>query len=193
MPFSGFYICPGCKPLAVGKISRGEAVGTIWRDGKRLVVICNGAFPDRCIHCNDAAHGFGVKRTYSWHHPSIYILIFLMPLLYIVVAIIVSKRFKAHVPLCERHRKRRAMGILICTAVLVAGLGCFFRGAAVLMSGDSNGNWIVYASIFVIFCDVIAAVRVTGLLLQMRVTKTHAFFRGAGAAFLESLPKWPGL
>jgi hypothetical protein len=190
MPFSGFFVCPGCKPLAVAKISRGEPVGTIWRDRNRLVVVRDGAFPDRCIRCNGAAHGSGVKRTYYWHHPALY-LVFIFLLLYVLVAVLVRKRSKAYIPLCERHRKRRTMGILICCAVFIAGFIGLFGAFGMLNSSD----WaigIIFASLTVILGSAIAAAVVARLLQPIRITETHAFYTGAGAAFLDGLPRWPG-
>jgi hypothetical protein len=191
MPFSGFYVCSGCKPLAVGKISRGEPVGTIWRDRKRLVVVRDGAFPDRCIRCNGAANGSGVRRTYYWHHPAIYLLVFIFILLYVLVAVATRKRSKAYIPLCERHRKRRTMGILICSAVFIAGLIGLFGAFSMLNAGD----WvigIIFASLTAILGSMIAAAVVTRLLQPIRITETHAIYTGAGAAFLNGLPNWPG-
>ncbi|HET6409860.1 MAG TPA: hypothetical protein VFG14_18365, partial [Chthoniobacteraceae bacterium] len=125
MPFSGFYVCAACKPRAVAKIARGEPVGWIWRDRMRLVTLRNGLFPDRCVRCNEPALGVGVKRNFYWHHPAFYLLLLIPPfslLLYVLVAVIVRKRSKSFVPLCEVHKWRRLRVLLICAGVFVAGV-----------------------------------------------------------------------
>ena len=60
---------------------------------------------------------------------------------------------------------------------------------------DRRAAWvigIIFASLTAILGSLIAAAIVTRLLQPVRITETHAFYTGAGAAFLDGLPRWPG-
>lgn len=192
MPFSGFFVCPSCKPLAVSKISRGDPVGTIWREGGRLVMLRNGPFPERCVRCNEPAVGRGVKRTYYWHHPAIYLTLFIPPvpvLVYIIVALIARKDSTVYVPLCSRHRKRRLIGILTCVGTFIGGiLGCV--GSIVALKGDVALT-VGLGSAAVMLGSVIAGAIISPILGPCRMDEIYVFFKGAGSPFLEKLPPWP--
>jgi hypothetical protein len=191
MAFSGFFVCPSCKPLAVNKISRGDPVGTIWRDRKRLVMLRNGPFPDRCVRCNQPATEPGVKRTFYWHHPAVYLALFvpLSILLYIIIAMVVRKKSTVFVPLCPQHRKRRFMGLWICAGLFIFGVaGCI--GSIAALNGDA-AMAVGFACVAVVLGSVIAAAVISPILTARRMDEIYAHFTGAGPSFLAELPAWP--
>jgi hypothetical protein len=189
MPFSGFFVCPSCKPLAVSKISRGDPVGTIWREGGRLVMLRNGPFPERCVRCNEPAVGRGVKRTYYWHHPAIYLTLFIFPVVYLLVALIARKDSKVHVPLCAQHRKRRLIGILTCVGIFIGGFALCMGAMFALKGGVALT--VGLGSVAVMLGSVIAGAIISPILRPFRMDDIYAFFKGAGSPFLEKLPPWP--
>jgi hypothetical protein len=201
MQFSDFYVCPKCKPLAVAKISRGEAVGSIWRFGTRLVVLRDGELPDRCVHCNQPAYGYRLKKTFRWQHPASYLLLVGLVLglqsrvqsfsiviiaVFSVISLCLQKSSRTSIPLCPRHRNRRLMTIFICNAVALSGIG--FLALSIFNSSGPYG--LVSAGLIVV--GLISGLFLGPPLRPTRITRTHAFFSGAGEQFLEEQPKWPG-
>jgi len=84
--------------------------GVLRRDGNDLIIPQGAALPPYCVRCGQPSEGV-VKKTFSWHQPWLYILV-ISPLIYIIVALIVSKRMKLEVPMCAAHRSRRRLYLL---------------------------------------------------------------------------------
>jgi hypothetical protein len=81
MPFTGFYVCPDCKPEAVRKLSAGLPVGSLWKNGTTLVALRDVTFPNRCVKCNapmDSERMY--SQTLNWHHPLWYLLLLGTPI-----------------------------------------------------------------------------------------------------------------
>lgn len=88
--------------------------------GKRLIVPRDAVLPDRCVKCANPPAEPWLRKTFSWHHPGIYVLI-ISPILYIIVALIVRKRVKLAVPLCDAHKSIRRKRLWTAAVLL---LGC---------------------------------------------------------------------
>jgi hypothetical protein len=207
MLFSGFFICGECKPLAVAKIARGETVGCIWRDGKKVVIPRNGPLPDRCVFCNQPANGYRVNRTYRWQHPAIlsplllllffpfikkafnYVPVRVILAVAIIVAVVVfslifSRWSKTAIPLCPRHRKRRVISI----AAALSGAGV---AIAIFSSGISKLSPLFVFALILAPASLMALIIANRLIAPTRITRTHVFLNGASKAFLAELPRWP--
>jgi hypothetical protein len=190
MPFPGFYICPECKPLAVSKLARGEAPGSAWRDRNRLVVAIGHALPERCLRCNGNCEGYRLKRELYWHHPAYYLTLFLSPIIYVLVAILIRKKAKVELPLCPEHRRQRTMRLGACWGV--AAVACFliFLVAGSTGLGDLAG-WLIFTAILLLFGAIVAGVIFVRVVEPVRITATHLFLKGARKMYLAELPVWP--
>jgi len=78
--------------------------------------------PDRCVKCNAPANGVRLRRSLSWHHPVLYVLIFVGVLIYVILAAVLSKRAMIYVGLCAEHFQRRRKRIAIGWILLASGL-----------------------------------------------------------------------
>lgn len=65
------------------------------------------ALPDRCIKCNTPAEGFSVVQHVRWHNPRAYLTLLLGLVVYVVVALLISKHATVGIPLCPAHRRLR--------------------------------------------------------------------------------------
>src|SRR5437899_10396300 len=66
-----------------------------------------------CEKCGQPATDKPVVKTFSWHHPALYLLIFFGVLVYVIVALIVRKTIRVGVPMCAQHKQRRCMWITL--------------------------------------------------------------------------------
>ena len=98
------------------------STGGVWRDSDTLVMTKDALLPDRCVKCNAPAHGFRLKRSLSWHPPALIVLIFVALLIYLVVALVVSKRATVHIGLCAEHVQRRRHLLIVGWVMLAFGL-----------------------------------------------------------------------
>lgn len=159
--------------------------GQCWRDGKTLMLSYGTALPQRCVKCNAAADTPIKKRTIYWHHPAWYLLIFVAILLYAIVAIIVRKKAQIQPGLCRQHTRRRTMGLSILWGGVVLGI-CFF------FAGFSGYEILIPLGALVLLISIIWGGILSRILRPIHIDYDVIHLRGAGKAFLDSLPEVPG-
>lgn len=187
--FEQNYVCAACKPVFFQKMLEGiapGAAGTVWRSGRQLVTLLNSTLPDRCVKCNAPAPGGRMKRKLSWHHPALYLTIFLGLLIYVILAVSVSKRATVIASLCAAHRSRRKRDILISWALVIFGLVGFGTGIA------NESGWIGLVGGVAFFTGMIYAIVTTRMLAAKRIDKEHAWMTGCCPEFLADFPEWLG-
>src|SRR5690242_5147889 len=59
----------------------------IWRNNAVLVMTKQALLPNRCVKCNAPAEE-QLKRKLTWHHPALYLLVFISILVYAIVAMV---------------------------------------------------------------------------------------------------------
>ncbi|MGB8168161.1 MAG: DUF4339 domain-containing protein [Chthoniobacteraceae bacterium] len=190
----GQCVCAACKPIYLQKLREGVPVGGgagVWRKKRDLVVALQAPLPDRCVKCNSSIQGHQrLKRDLYWHHPALYIMIFFPGLLfYALVAVLVRKRAKLEVGLCDLHRSKRSRAMLIAWLIFFVGIGAFFLAAA--MQGDLAPVAIV-TGIVLVLAALIGGVVSTRMVFARKIDKTHAFVGGVCREYLEQLPEWQG-
>lgn len=163
------------------------STGAVWRDNDTLVMTKNASLPDRCVKCNAPAHGFRLKRNLSWHHPALALLIFVALLIYLVVAMAVSKRATVHLGLCAEHLQRRRN-------LLIAGWSLLAIGLITPVIAFANE----YVGIGLLGIGVVAVAAVW-LVLAARVVKVkriddqYVWLRGIDANYLAQFPSLQGV
>jgi hypothetical protein len=157
-----------------------DAGGGTWRDGAVLVLAREASLPRRCVRCNEPAAEPTRSRNLYWHNPWIYLLIILNILIYALVAIIVRKKVALAPGLCAAHKKRRRLGIATAWALLLAGVALLFMG-----------RWAVLGML-VILLALFVTVGATRIVRANRIDAQYIRLKGCGAAFLDSLPPFPG-
>jgi len=170
-PYAPPSAAPHGTPLA--------PTGDLFRDGSLLVARDGAPFPDRCVRCNEPAEGYRLKKTYYWHPPAWYLLIFASILIYAIAAVIVRKKATFAVSLCPRHRSRRvrliALGIGIPVLALVAWIG----------SGNDAMGLILLVGILV---GAVLAILGAQTMTPKRIEEGYAYLKGAHPDFLARLP-----
>ena len=78
--------------------------------------------PDRCVKCNGPANGYRLRKRLSWHEPIVYAVIVIQVLLYLILALALSKRATVEFGLCQDHVRRRRNFLLIGWVLCFLGL-----------------------------------------------------------------------
>ena len=157
------------------------------RAGALLIVPTGGELPERCVRCNEPAT-MEKRKTYSWHHPALYLLILPGILIYAVVATVVSKKAKISIGLCEAHRTRRRNFGLAAFALLLVGIGALL---AAVNAEDGAGFGLLGG--VSLLAAVLVAMYGTRVLYPSKIDRDEARLKGCGDAFLASLPSEPYL
>lgn len=155
------------------------------RAGTEIALHQNAMLPQYCVKCARRL-GFGdgavINQKMRWHHPAVYIAV-ISPLIYIILAAALSKRFSVDVPLCNEHlTKRKNTGRAISAASLaflaltVAAFGVEWVGTGFIL-------------IFAWIMTVIIGIQYSYKPLRVkRVEGPYYYLEGASEEFLSILP-----
>ncbi len=163
----------------------GFSVGTqpVWRLGNGAIVPTYMAnLPPRCVRCNQPEVA-RVTMTAYWHPAWVYVLLPLGVLPYAIAATSTRRTITLEVPICEVHRSRRMIGMLLVLLGLFGPLG----GVFLAMYLESTTPLIVSV---VLFFAMMPGIFLRTLLTPKRISDAHAWLR-AGEPFLASLPDGP--
>lgn len=186
---NGLHVCARCKPVFVQKLREGVThwgtTAALWRKQRLLVMARDAQLPDRCVKCNAPADGFRLTRKLSWHPTWVVLMVCVNLLIYLIVAMITSRKATVEIGLCQHHREARRRNLWL--AWSAAGSMVL---AIVLALAFSKGWLALFGLLF-----LIAAI-VFGLLAQpvtaAFIDHQHVHLRGVKEPFLDGLPEWPG-
>ena len=139
--------------------------------------------PDRCIKCNKSAHGYKLKRKLQWHNPLWYLLILASPLIYVVVANIVSQKAIINVGLCEDHQKAHNIKRFVAWGAFAAGILSFIGG----VSGDSGP--VILFSMLLFVLSITMGIIVQNTVKASEITDRYAKIKGICAEYLSQFPR----
>jgi len=152
----------------------------IYREGAYLVIPARGAsLPGRCVVCNAPGQTRLVRKLY-WHPGGYYFLILISVVIYAIVAVIVRKRAHFELALCDRHARRRRLGVWLA----LLGCACFIGVLVASVTDVKSELLFLLLALGLVACPIAA-------LLLMRVVTAHriddrrAWLR-VGRPFLDS-------
>jgi len=174
------YVLP--PPPTVGVPGSG-----VWRDKSKLVMSKGAELPDRCVKCNAPSQEPKLKKKLSWHHPAIYLLIFVALLIYFIVAMIVRKTATVELGLCDEHRSKHRRNILTTWALILLGVGGFVLAVIV------EDTTFLLVGILLIFAGIIYGVVTIRIVWPAMIDDKFAWVKGVNKDYLDELPQWPGI
>jgi len=175
------YAAPGAVPLAYAAPAAAYGGNVAWSEGAVLVVRKDAMLPPLCVRCNEPADGKPIKRNFSWHHPTLFLLILAGLLVYAIVALVVQKKGTVYLSLCPRHRSRRLMMGLTAGALALGGL------AMMILAGAIGEGWPAAVGGLMLLAAIIMGVA-NQTLTAKRIDDHFLWLKGAGREFLANFP-----
>lgn len=154
----------------------------IWRRGSILAFHKSATLPDRCIRCNDPAHGIRVNKTLSWHHPALYLLIFAGLLIYAIVAMVVRKSARVSVGFCTLHKQERTRMLAAGWLAFGSSLVAFFGAMA-----EENG-YIALVGVALLIAAVVLSLLGGRFINVKKIDNTFVYLRGVHPEYLDQFP-----
>jgi len=144
--------------------------------GKSLTISrMTSMLPNYCIKCGEPGEK-KLRKTYQWHHPLVYLAVFLSPLVYVLVAAQLSKKMVLQVSLCKRHAGRRLL-LLLSGALLLLG--------AIPLGYALGGTAGVTIGIVGTLVGLIVLVVGSNTIRPIQMTDSDATYTGLSEAFLQ--------
>jgi predicted Zn finger-like uncharacterized protein len=169
-------------PYAAPAYGQAGPMDAAWSQGDVLVVRKGARLPHACVKCGLAGDGKPVRKTYYWHEPWIYITILAGVLVYAILAIVIRQSGQIEFALCSQHRARRRNGVIISLLGVFGGIALF------VAAGMSNEAYLVPFGILVLLGGAITGLIMARVLTPKRIDTHFLWLRGAGPAFLQTLP-----
>lgn len=158
----------------------------VWRDNKTLVMSKDAQLPDQCVKCNAPANGFKLKRKLTWHHPALYVVILVAWIIYLVLAMALSKRATVFLGLCAEHVKRRKTFLLIGWTMFAIGV----ITPVIAFSNDYPG--IGAFGILLVFISIFWLVFANRVVTVKKIDDLYVYLNGIDANYLAQFPSVHG-
>ena len=162
-----------------------HGMNAVWRNNSVLVMTKQALLPNRCIKCNAPADE-QLKRKLTWHHPALYLLVFVSVLIYAIVAMIVRKTATVNIGLCEDHLSSRRRNLLI-TWGLGFGSVASFVGAALL----EDGTLLLLGITLLLGCAIYGIVTLR-VVVPSKIDDYFVWLKGIDGNYLQQFPEWRG-
>ena len=142
------------------------------------------------MKCDAPADGYRLRKKFYWHPSGYYLLIFFPGILiYAIVALIIRKKTSIAIGLCPIHWRKRRRAILIGLLAFLLGLAGLISGVAIsTTSRENNGVFVVLAGVGLILFSALWAIYGVRVLWPRKVDDRNAWYAGASAEFLRSIP-----
>jgi hypothetical protein len=184
-------------PAAVGTAQAGVSAGAFVR-GNRLVVKDGASLPDRCVKCNAPAGEGRVNKKLAYNldntRPAARLIPFVGRIILAIWAIqqmLTRQHVRVSYCVCKRHRTQRVLAMIAMGVGMLAGAALIVHG---VNSVDRHGNpdaALIITGVVVFIAGSLCGMA-TGSLAVAAGFNNGAELKGAGKAFLESMPR-PGV
>ena len=166
------------------------AVPSIVRQGSRLIFPAPAPgqaveLPPICIRCGAPSNGKPLKKTLYWHHPAIYFVLLISPLIYLIVAAIVRKSMKVNVPLCLEHAKRRSIAVTLAWVLPLIGLA----DAIILPQFNVDGGIVALLTTALVLAGLVIWAVVASPIRPKLINQSHGEFSNFCEVFLRQFPE----
>jgi hypothetical protein len=164
--------------------------GGLWRKDRLLVMHKSAPLPPRCVKSNEPTKRT-LKRNLTWHHPAVFLALLANLLIYVILAIILSKRATIHIGLSDRWFAKRRRAIAIGWGLVLASVGMFVAGIMSIDRRDDMAVLLIFGAFVVFLFGAIYGLIAARMVAPVRITDDYVWLKGVHPDFLASLPAWP--
>jgi hypothetical protein len=157
------------------------------------MVMQRGAIlPNRCIKTNDTEELRFKRINLRWHHPAIYFTIFAGLLVYIIVALICTKKATIEVAVGKRVLTKRTIFLIVTWVCAFAGIFAFIYGiiASESISNTDNIGLIFMLSVLMFIAAVIVYLIGGRFIAVSKIDDYYIWIKGVNPEYLGGLPQW---
>jgi hypothetical protein len=162
----------------------------IWQQGSLLVMRKDAVLPDRCIKSNVPTDR-KPKRALTWHPTWVFLTILISLCVYIVIALILSKKATIRIGLSDKWFSKRVRAILIGWGSVLTSIGLVVGGIAMVDQNGAFGILIIVGIVLFLF-GAIYGLMAARMITPTKIDDAYVWIKGANAEYLASFPVWPG-
>ncbi len=141
--------------------------------------------PELCMRCGEPAT-VQKNRTFSWYPPWVAVTVLLSPVIFIIVAAVLTKRMKVSVPLCDAHKSHWSIRVIIILLSFVALLALVAMDIA--LSQSEYVNILIIATVVAgLGWLVLIAVLQSTSMRPTEITDRRISLRGVAKSFADAV------
>lgn len=170
----------------------------LWRDGNLLVMHKQARLPNLCVKSGVVTNEEGIRRNLQWHPPWIAITILAGLLIYVILALVLTKRATITMPLSEDEKQKRrswlAVNWIIGLGSLALVIGCIGGFTVINRPSDEMSIALmlgIVAGIIGMLVALVIGQTVARILKPTKITETHLWLKGVHESILSQLPAVP--
>lgn len=166
----------------------------LWRDRRDLVLHLESRLPSLCVKTGLPTSEIGIQRVFRWHSPWLALALLVNVLLYIILAVALSKRATVVVPLAPAARANRRFWIICSWIIGLTGVAIVCVAVYFLMDvQDAAGMSItsLFAGLVLLIGGLFVGQNSSRILRPTKITRTHIWLRGVHESILSQLPPLP--
>jgi hypothetical protein len=184
------YAAPQAQSYAPA-IVQSRPLDGLWREGGVLVMHKNAPLPDICIKSNEPAVR-RLKRKLQWHHPAIGLTILIGVLIYVILAMILTKRATIHIAMTDEWFARRSRRMLIAWGLALAAVLMFVGSFFTIEVADGVVfAFLIFASVVLLIAAPIYGQAACRMVWPKRMTDDYIWLKGVHPGFLDRLEAFP--
>ncbi|MBC7855727.1 MAG: hypothetical protein IAF94_20035 [Pirellulaceae bacterium] len=191
---------PAINPYASPQISGGYAPGLesaagfpgLWRQGNLLVMHKQAPLPPICLKSGEPATQ-RLKRKLQWHEPWLALTVLIAIPVYVIIALIMTKRATLMIGLTDEWAARRKTRIMIALGIMFFGIGLAVLGIFLGSQGQGSEGWfgLLPGALVVLVLAALYGQYACRLVWPKRITDQYVWLQGVHPSFLDRLPVWP--
>lgn len=180
---------PYAAPMAatVAAPLPGQSAGGVWRQGNVLVMHKHATLPPICVKSNEPADRM-LLRKMQWHPPWLVALVLIAVPVYIIVALILTKRARVHIGLSDPWYARRWRAIWIGWGLAVGGIAAIFAEGSLLVEFTGVSILVAIAGVL---GGLIYGQYGSRMVYPSQITDEHVWLKGCCREFLNRFPPLP--
>lgn len=163
--------------------------GGVWRKGNVLIMRKSASLPNRCVKSNQPTER-RLRRNLSWHHPLVYLAILANLLIYIVVALILTKRATIYIGLSDEWFAKRRRVMLISWTVVLLSVVMVILACAGIEEYDFLG-FLVPIGFLTFLVGAVYGLLAARMVRPISIDDEYVRLKGVCREYLAELPEWP--
>lgn len=137
--------------------------------------------PGRCVKCN-AYTDERLKRKLTWHHPALYLLIFVSLLVYAIVAMVVRKTATVNIGFCPEHLAVRKRNLAITWGLGLLAIVSFVMGAVL------EDLTFIFAILPLLLATAIYGIVTLRVVVPTKIDDHYVWLKGVNQDYLQEFP-----
>lgn len=167
----------------------------IWARGDMMIFHKQAVFPDICLKSGKPAGGSRFKQNLSWFPPWIVVTLFVAWIIFLILALIMTKKAKIDVGVLPEFKQRRRLHMGIGLSAMFVAIFCGIGGIAWAINTDPDVHpaaiVLMIGGLLGFLASLIYLNIAPRLFKVKKITDFYVYLQGIHPDVIKQLPQFP--